>query len=334
MSIAVEISGGRFAVVGGASMIGSHIVKRLLDHGAAEVRIVDNFSLAAEEALGELVEREEVSVLHADVVRLEELLPAFAGLDGVCHAAALLTSRLAPRPSLGLDVNISGTFNVLEAARAMEVRKVILSSTVGVYGSSSGTLDEQTPYDGSGLQPATALYTLSKLVGEQLCALFSERHGMGCVALRYSSVYGPQLHTRGANTSIFLSAFERITAGEPPEVLGDGSDRHDYVYVGDVARANVAALEAPVSGEAFTIATGTSSSVREAIDIMLELCGRPDLEIRSRDSTRLTYAPPGETGYTMEKARRLLGWEPRVDLREGMSLLIDWLRSSHAAAAA
>jgi len=214
------------------------------------------------------------------------------------------------------------------------VRKVILSSSVGVYGSSSGTLDEQAPYDGTGLGPATALYTLSKLVGEQLCALYSQRHGLGTAALRYSSVYGPGLHTRGLNTSIFLSAFERISAGEHPEVLGDGNDRHDYVYVGDVARANVCALQAAVSGETFTIATETSSSVREAIAIMLEILGRSDLEIRSRESAGSTYAPPGETGYTTEKARRLLDWEPQVDLKQGMGATIDWLKGAQPAPAA
>jgi UDP-glucose 4-epimerase len=327
---AVQIDGGRFAVVGGASLVGSHIVRALLAEGAAQVTIVDNFSLAGREAIATLLERSDVKLVQADVVRLDELLPAFAGVDGICHAAGLLTSVLGPRPGLGLEVNIGGTLNVLAAAQASGARKVVLSSTVGVYGSSAGRLDETTPFNPAGMGPATALYTLSKLLGEQLCALYSSRGELGTVALRYSSIYGPGLHTRGLNTSIFLSAHERILAGEPPEVIGDGEDRHDYVYAGDVAAANVCALRAPITGEAFTIATGTSTSVREAIEIMLDLCGRSDLGIESRRTEAPTYHPPGDTGYSLEKAKRLLGWEPQVDLRTGMRQLLEWMDASTA----
>lgn len=322
---ALSIQGGRFAVVGGASLVGSNIVNNLLDEGAAAVTVVDNFSLAAPESIAALRERKGVSVVQADVVRLDELLPAFKGVDGVCHAAALLTSVLSPRPGLGIDVNIRGTLNVLSAAAAVGVKKVVLSSTVGVYGSTPGKIREDMPFDSAGMGPATALYTLSKLVGEQLCALFNARKQVATVSLRYSSIYGPGLHSRGLNTAAFLNAYERIRAGQPPRVIGDGSDQHDYLYVGDVATANVQALKTDVSGEAFTIATGRSSSAREAVQTMLELCGRTDLGIENQVSDTPTYHPPGETSYDTAKAQDVLGWQAKTDLRTGLQRLIEWL---------
>src|SRR5437588_356228 len=257
----MKISGGRFLLTGGASLIGSHVAEQLLEAGAGEVVLFDNYALGSPEVAAFLAQDKRVRVVGGDIRRLHELLDALEGIDGVFALAAFLTLPLSQNPGLGLDVNVRGMFNIVEACRNRVVKKIVFSSSVATFGDpEADQVDETTPFRWHTAPPALALYASSKIIGENLLRLYKQRYGLDYIALRYSTVYGERQHHRGVNALHIIESYERIKAGERPVIAGDGSEAHDYVYVGDVARANVMAMASEVSGESFLIATGADSS--------------------------------------------------------------------------
>lgn len=331
----MELRDRRFLITGGCSLIGSHLAETLLGAGAAGVVLFDNYSLGSPATVAHLVSDRRVRLVRGDVLQLAEVLEALEGAAGVFATAAFLTLPLAQNPWVGLDVNVRGLHTVLEACRWRGVKKVVFSSSVAVYGNAlAGVVREDTPFQGAGLQPAAALYATSKLIGEHLCGLYQERHGLDYVVLRYSTVYGERQHYRGVNALYLVEAYDRIRRGERPVIPGDGREVHDYVYVGDVARANLLAMRSDLSGERFTIATGVATSLTEVVRLLLRLTGS-DLtpEYRS-DPGRVRSAGSTELKFSREKAAALLGWSPQVSIEEGVRRLIAWREASAAGAAA
>jgi UDP-glucose 4-epimerase len=236
----MKISGGRFLLTGGASLIGSHVAEQLLEAGAGEVALFDNYALGSPDIAAFLAQDKRVRVVRGDITRLHELLDALDGIDGVFALAGFLTLPLSQNPGLGLDVNVRGMFNIVEACRHRAVKKVVFSSSVATFGDpEADEVDETTPFRWHTAPPALALYASSKIIGENLLRLYKQRYGLDYIALRYSTVYGERQHHRGVNALHIIESYERIKAGERPVIAGDGSEAHDYVYVGDVARANV-----------------------------------------------------------------------------------------------
>jgi len=321
----MKISGGRFLITGGASLIGSHIAERLLADGAAEVRLLDNFSLGTAANIAAIEGDERVKLIRGDILRTNELFDALEGVDGIFAVAAYLTLPLSANPMYGLDVNVRGMNSVLEAARYRGVKKIIFCSSVAVYGQSGEVgFPEDRPLAWQALQPAGALYAASKVIGENLCRLYRQKYGIDYVALRYSTVYGERQHYRGVNALYIIDAYDEIRAGKPPVLPGDGSEVHDYIYVGDVARANVLAMGSEVSGESFNIVSGIDESLNDVVKTILRLTGSKLQPVYRDDPTKVRFTATAELGYRRDKAERLLGWKPEVSLEEGIRRLIAW----------
>ena len=320
------ISGGKFVITGGASQVGSHVAEQLLFGGAREVVLLDNLSLGSPELLQPLLADARCTLVHADVMRLHQLLDAMAGADGVFAVAALMASSIGQDPWTGIDVNTRGLQNTLEACRHQRVGKIVLSSSAGVYGAPEDVpTHEGSPLRWEKLAPPMTLYCASKVMGEALAQLYMERYGIDYVALRYTAVYGERQHRRALVGGHIAETCMHIRSGRAPLLDGDGSQRYDYVYAGDVARANVMAMESAVTGEDINICSGVETSQRETVELVTRACGsnvQPEVRERSM-AARL----PSTTrqAYSREKAKRLLGWEPQVSIEEGVRRVLRWI---------
>jgi UDP-glucose 4-epimerase len=319
------IENARYVIVGGASLLGSNIGRQLLQGGASEVVVLDNLALGSADAVEDLVKDKRCTFVRGDMLRLNELLDPLRGAAGVFSVAGFLGTPMLSNPWMGLDVKIRGLQNVLEASRVMGVKKVIFSSSIGVYGKMGAEPNsEAAPFNWDSAGPALILYSGSKIVGEGLCRLYHQQHGVGYAALRYSNLYGENQHKRAIDATRIVNAWERIRAGQRPVIQGDGRQVSDFVYVGDVARANLMAMESDANG-AYNIVSGRDASFNEVIHTLLKAC-QSDLQPEySTDAFRVANPVETKMGLSREKARRELGWEPQVDLEEGMRRLVAWL---------
>lgn len=324
----MKIADGCFVITGGASLIGSHVADRLLAEGARKVVLLDNFALGTPDAVAHLEGDDRVELVRGDILRVGELYDAFQGADGVFAIAGFLTLPLTQNPPLGLAVNVDGMVNVFEACRFAGAKKVVFSSSIAAIGEPGPEpLTEETHSNLAAFQAGTRLYASSKLIGEALCELYSAKHDVDGVALRYATVYGERQHYRGVNALYIIDNYERIARGERPRITGDGSEVHDYVHVADVARANVMAMASDVTGEVFNIGSGISTDLVRLVDILLEITGS-NLEPEYVEAGGAVKSTSGSTiDFRIEKARDMLGWEPQVGIEEGIRRLIEWRKT-------
>ncbi len=320
----MNLSGRKLLITGGASLIGSHIAEELLARDVAGVVLFDNYSLGSPQAVEHLLSDPRVQLVRGDILRINEVLEALDGVSGVFHVAGFLTLVLSQNPWTGIDVNVRGHQTVLEACRWRGVEKVVFSSSAAVYGSPSGDVVETVPFNWAPLQPAGAIYGATKIIGENLCRLYGQRYGLQFNCMRYSSVYGERQHYRGVNALYIIEAYDRIKRGLPPELPGDGSEVHDYVYAGDVARANVLAMASDVTGESFSVVTGVETTLNDITRILLRLCNSNLEPVYKDDPSKVRFTTTTELHYSREKAKQLLGWEPQVSVEEGIRRIIAW----------
>ena len=324
-----QIKDNKFVIVGGASLLGSNVGRQLLDGGAREVVLIDNLSLGTANAVEDLMKDSRCTFLRGDMTRLNELLDPFQGADGVFSVAGFLGGPMLANPWMGLDVNIRGLQNVLEAARIQGVNKVIFSSSTGVYGKIAEPPVESAPFNWDTLPPALILYSGSKIVGEGLCRLYLHQHGIGYAALRYGNLYGENQHKRAIDATRVVNAWERIRSGLPPVIDGDGTQVTNFVYIGDVGRANLMAMEATVSGS-YNIAGDRDTTFNEVMAAVLKACGsdlKPEYKV---DDAKVANPMVKKIGLSVAKAKRELGWAPLVDIEEGMRRLVLWLDGEKA----
>lgn len=337
MSAAVPIKGKKFIIVGGASLVGSATAAEFLDAGAAEVVLFDNFSMGSEQAIAHIKDNPRLKLVRGDVMRVSDLLRAMQGCDGALLLAAYMTLNMDRDPWGGLDVNIRGVQNAIEAARAMGVKKVVFASSNAVYGYGpgvSGELVETTPFHSVGAPPAAILYGATKIIGEQLCRDAKRRFGLDYVVLRYSTVYGERQHHRAANALYIIETLEKVRRGESPEVFGDGSETKHFVYVGDLARANRCAFEADATDVAVNTSGPAPTTTLELVKLVTELAGggpAPTFVGDTPGKVRLTSG--GAFRIAHEKAFEAIGWKPQVEMKEGLRRLIAWLDGNEAKAA-
>ncbi len=302
----MDLAGQRMLVTGGTGFIGSFVVERLLEEGA-DVVVFDATPQPAN--LGELVRR--VKIVEGDVRDVDAVARAVEGAAGVFHMAVLPLGPTIAEPRLGLEVNVVGTYNVLEAAQKAGVRKVVFSSASSVYGDTDDTMDESHPLG------ARTMYGASKIAGEYLLRAFADRDGLDYVTLRYMNVYGP----RQAG-GLVMSVLRRILAGEAPVIAGDGSQSFDFVHVADVADANVRAMASDVSGVELNVGSGTEVSVAEIVRRLIVLTGS-DVEPQFDHSQRVLMR---RRVGSSERARELLGWSASRDLESGLSDVVASVR--------
>lgn len=304
----MQLSGKRFLVTGGSGFIGSHVVEQLLEADAREVVVFDK--LVRRENLP-LDVNSSLRVIEGDVTDADAVVAASEGADGIFHMAVLPLGPTIESPRLGLEVNVVGTFNVVEAAQRAGAAKVVFSSASSVYGETHETMDETHPLD------ARTMYGASKIAGEYLLRAFNDRDGLPYVTLRYMNVYGPR-----QQGGLIMSVLARLLAGERPVIAGDGSQSFDFVHVADVAEANLAAMAADVSGEELNVGSGSEASVKEVVERLIELTGAGvEPEYRTDERVLMTR----RVGSS-EKARQLLGWRARRDLETGLRDVVESVR--------
>jgi UDP-glucose 4-epimerase len=328
----VPLEGSRFLIVGGASLVGSATAEHFLRQGAAEVAILDNFFQGSRDAIKHLESDRRLKIVQGDVMRLPQLLAASKSMDGVLHLAAVMSITMDRDPWTGIDVNIRGTQNVVEACCVNGVKKLVLASSNAVYGYGpgiKGALSETTPFSSIGAPPAAVLYGASKIMGEQLCRDAYLKRGLDFVALRYSTVYGERQHYRAANALYIIETHDRVRQGQRPRVIGDGSEVKHFVHVSDVARANAAAFASDATDVALNISGPQPITTLEIVKIVTEAAGKdmpPEHVDPDPGKVRLTSGGAWFVDHSL--AEKLIGWRPQVDMREGIRRLIAWREAS------
>jgi UDP-glucose 4-epimerase len=319
----VPVRGARALITGGAGTIGSTIVDQLLAADVGEVVVLDNLVRGRRENLTEARGTGRIRLVDGDI-RDRDLLPTLmAGTDLVFHQAAIRITQCAEEPRLALEVLVDGTFDVLEAAVAAGVGKVVAASSASVYGLAGEfpTNEDHHPWHNR------TLYGAAKAFNESLLRSFADMYGLNYVALRYFNVYGPRMDIHGVYTEVLVRWIERITAGLPPLILGDGLQTMDFVYVDDVARANLLAAEADATDDVFNVASGVEVSINQLAEALLEVMGS-DLK-PEYGPARAVNAVPRRLADTRRAAERI-GFVAGVDLEEGLRRLVAWWQQEHA----
>ena len=320
----MRLEGSKLVLIGGAGLIGSHTVDRLLGEDVREILVYDNFVRGRHEnleaALGD--PRVRVFDVGGDILQSDILESALEGADGVFHFAALWLLQCHEFPRSAFDVNVRGTFNVMEACVNKGVKRLVYSSSASVYGDAvTEPMTEDHVFNNKNFYGAT------KICGEAMLRAFHHRYGLDYVGLRYMNVYGPRQDYRGAYIAVIMKMLDAIDRGESPTVLGDGSEAFDFVAVEDCALANVRAMQADTSDRYYNVGTGTRTSLKELAELLLDLTGsNQPILYAPRSAATLVRNRIGDP----ERAAGEIGFTAGIDLREGLQRLIAW-RAAHKA---
>jgi UDP-glucose 4-epimerase len=318
----MDIRGKKLVVVGGAGLIGSHTVDRLLKEDVQEVVIYDNFVRGRAENLVAALRDARVKIFDVggDILQTDILNSAFAGADGVFHLAALWLLQCHEFPRSAFDVNVRGTFNVMEACVNSRVARLVYSSSASVYGDAvEEPMTEDHPFNNRNFYGAT------KICGEAMLRAYHFRYGLNYVGLRYMNVYGPRQDYQGAYIAVIMKMLDAIDRGEGPTIFGDGSEAFDFVAVEDCGAANVCAMKADTTDRFYNVGTGHRTSLRELAQMLLELTGSKE-PIKTAPRSQATLVR-NRIGSPL-RARDELGFSAAIGLRDGLKRLMDW-RASH-----
>ena len=320
----VALRGTRALVTGGAGTIGSTIVDQLLDRDVATVVVLDNLVRGRRDNLAAALATGRVELIEGDIRDRALLARLMKGTDVVFHQAAIRITQCAEEPRAALEVMVDGTFDVLEAAVEAQVPKLVAASSASVYGLADAfpTDEDHHPWHNR------TFYGAAKAFNEGMLRSFAEMYGLRYVALRYFNVYGPRMDIYGVYTEVLVRWIERIAGGQPPLILGDGKQTMDFVYVDDVARANILAAEADVTDRTFNVASGVEVSVNDLAHALLQVMGA-DLAPEYGPERSVNAVPRRLADTT--RASEQLGFVARVGLHEGLERLVAWWRQSHLA---
>jgi UDP-glucose 4-epimerase len=316
---------GKVLVTGGAGAIGSNIVDELIHAEAEEIVVIDNFVRGRRQSLSWAEANGPVRVVEGDIRDRELVKRLMDGVDVLFHQAAIRITQCAEEPRLAVEVLVDGTYDVLEAAVEAKVRKVVAASSASVYGLATEfpTRESHHPYAND------TLYGAAKVFNEGLLRSLHAMYGLDYVALRYFNVYGPRMDVHGVYTEVLVRWMERIAAGQPPLILGDGSQTMDFVYIGDVARSNILAAGADVTDVAYNVASGTETSLLELAEMLLRVMDS-DLSVEHGPERAVNKVSRRLADTSL--AREELGFEAEVDLEEGLRRLVDWWRGERRGA--
>ncbi len=318
----MNIKGSKILVTGGCGLVGSTTIDLLLrDHEPEQIVIYDNLSRGTPHNVKDALLDSRVQFKQGDIRDVDATHRAIQGMDAVIHLAAIRITACAAEPREAFEVMCAGTYNVLEAAQAAGVKKVVAASTASIYGLADvfPTTEEHHPYNNR------TWYGASKVMLEGLLRSFNDMYDLPYVALRYFNVYGPRMDIHGKYTEVLIRWMERIASGQPPLILGDGSTTMDFINIVDVARANVLALQSDISDEVFNVASGTETSLNDLAAALLRVMG---------SNLHPEYGPERKVSAVSRrladttKAEEKLGFKATIDLNEGLVRLVDWWRAN------
>lgn len=311
------MKGRVYLVTGGAGFIGSHIVERLVQLGK-RVRVVDNLSIGKLENIEPFLDR--IEFVEGDIRDLDMARKAMDGVEFLLHQAAIPSvPRSIDNPVETHESNLTGTLNILLAAKEAKVKRVVYASSSSVYGDlpQLPKREDQTPAPKSP-------YAVSKLAGEYYCRAFVEVYGLDVVCLRYFNIFGPRQDPESPYAAVVPKFVSSFLKKEPPTIYGDGGQTRDFTFVRNAVEANLLSLEArDAKGEVFNIASGRAVSINELAKVIRELVGANEIEPQ--------HGPPrpGDVRHSwadISKARSVLGYEPKWSLEEGLRATIEWFR--------
>ena len=316
----MKIEGSKILVTGGAGLIGSTTIDQLLaNEKPAEIVILDNMSRGSTRNLENALKDERVKLIQGDIRDKDLVYKVTEGMDAVIHMAAIRITACAADPREAMEVMNDGTFNVIDAAHKAGVKKVLAASSASILGlaDSFPTTEDHHPYNNR------TWYGASKIMLEGLLRSYNDMYGLNYVAMRYFNVYGPRMDVEGKYTEVLVRWVQRISQGIPPLVLGDGKTSMDFIYIEDLARANVLGLKSDVSDEVFHIASGVETSLNELAYTTMKVMGAPADMVPEYGPERKVNAVSRRLSST-EKAERLLGFKAEVSLEEGVRRFVKW----------
>ncbi len=311
----MTLEGSNVLVIGGAGLVGSHVVDQLTQEPVRKITVLDNFVRGRRSNLEQARQDKRVEIVEDSITNVGLLRELMQETDYVFHLAALWLFECVHQPRSALEVNVVGTYNVIEAAQQAGVKKVVYSSSASVYGDALFTpMTEEHPFNNR------TMYGATKIAGEQFFRSFYQQHGLNYVALRYMNVYGPRMDYRNAYVSVIMKVLDRIFDGQAPVIFGDGSQAYDFIHVRDIARANILAAKSEATDECFNVGMGVKTTINELVHLLLKISGS-DLkpEYRPQEQSFVTH----RVGST-EKAERLLGFRAQVPLEEGLRTMYEW----------
>ncbi|HEX76705.1 MAG TPA: NAD-dependent epimerase/dehydratase family protein [Dehalococcoidia bacterium] len=297
------LKGSKVLVTGGSGFIGSHLVKGLTAKSPREIIVFDKHIQH-----DKFQPRDNLKTVQGEITQRERLREIMPEVDYVFHLAVLPLGACIENPRACLETNINGTFNIIEAAKDAGVKKIVFSSASSVYGDTEQTMDESHPLN------ARTMYGASKIAGEYLLRAFYDMYKLDYVILRYMNVYGP-----GQEGGLIMNVLKRIKQGLPPIIFNDGSQSFDFVYIDDVINANILAMESDITDEVFNIGGEEEVTVKDAVFALLELTGSdltPEFKLDEK-------VPMQRRVGTSQKAKKLLGYIPRVSLKDGLRKVIE-----------
>jgi UDP-glucose 4-epimerase len=318
----MEIQGKKLVVIGGAGLIGSHTVDLLTREDVGEIVVYDNFVRGTHENLTNALRDPRVKIFESggDITQTDILRAAINGADGVFHFAALWLLQCHEFPRAAFDVNVRGTFNVMEACNAAKVKRLVYSSSASVYGDAvEEPMTEDHPFNNQNFYGAT------KICGEAMLHAFHHRYGLSYVGLRYMNVYGPRQDYQGAYIAVIMKMLDAIDRGEGPRILGEGSEAFDFVAVEDCAKANLCAMKSDANDRFYNVGTGKRTSLKEIAEKLLALTG---------SNQPVQYAPRSQATLVRNRigspvrAQKEIGFTADVTLDDGLQRLIAW-RTAH-----
>lgn len=320
----MDLRGKKLVLIGGAGLIGSHTVDHLIKEDVKEIVIYDNLVRGSRENLHDAMKDPRVKIfdIGGDVTQTDILEAALEGADGVFHLAALWLLQCHEFPRSAFDVNVRGTFHVMEACVKKGVKRLVYSSSASVYGDAvKEPMDEEHPFNNKNFYGAT------KIAGEAMLRAFHHRYGLNYVGLRYMNVYGPRQDYHGAYIAVIMKMLDAIDKGQSPTIMGDGSEAFDFVAVEDCGLANVRAMQSDATDQFYNVGTGKRTSLKELAELLLEItgCDKP-INYAPRSQATLVRNRIGDP----KKASKEIDFTATIDLREGLERLIQW-RASHIA---
>lgn len=311
----MDLTDKRIVAIGGAGLIGSYIIDQLTKEPVKEIVVFDNFVRGTKGNLTDAMKSPKVKIVEGSMTDVPALRKVLEGADGVFHLASLWLGECVNDPRTAWETNTGGCWNVVEACRDLKVKRVVFSSSASVYGNAvTVPMTEEHPFANRNTYGAT------KVANEQMFRSIYEQTKLPYVGLRYMNVYGPRMDYHGTYVSVIMKVLDKLFAGERPQIHGDGSQMYDFVYVDDVARANVLAMKADCADEFFNVGKGIGTTINELVNLLIDITGSKVTPEYHPQTTSFVTSRIGST----EKAEKMLGFKATTELREGLEKVVAW----------